>query len=130
MLVLDTSILIDIEKEVIPTIKRIEELSKIYPLLPKITFITEFEFTYGLVDKNEKNKQKALSFLTNFETLFPTKKTALALATLKHKYEKRGIILSLSDLLIASITIENNYVLVTKDNDFQPIEELQKIIVS
>ena len=52
------------------------------------------------------------------------------MADLKYKYEKKGIVVPLADLIIASIAIENNAVLVTSDKDFEKIEELKKIIIS
>jgi|SRR3989338_3053307 len=129
MLILDTSILIDIEQEITSTIEKVKELYLTYPLLPKISFITEFEFMYGLEGKNEKNKAKSLAFLQNFEVLYPTKKTSSIISKLKYKYEKKGITFSFTDLYIASLALENHLILVTKDGDFKPIEEIQKIII-
>ncbi len=51
-----------------------------------------------------------------------TKNTADRLVELKQKYE-----LPLADLLIAAQVIENNGILITKDNDFDKIKEIEKI---
>jgi predicted nucleic acid-binding protein len=40
----------------------------------------------------------------------------------------KGVI-SLADLIIASIVIEKGMILVTSDKDFEKIEELRKIII-
>ncbi len=128
-ILLDTSILIDIERNHQPTVIKITELSKEHPLPPKISFITDFEYRIGLQRKTIPNRQAALNFLQNFILILPTKYTSQLLANLKYKYEQKGIILSLSDLLIASLAIENNLLLVTKDKDFTALEELKKVII-
>ena len=78
-----------------------------------------------------KNKffQTNLIFLKKFNVLHTTNSSAEILSDLKIKYDKKGIALSLADLLSASIVIDNNLVLVTKDKDFERIEELKKIIL-
>ena len=128
-LLLDTSLLIDIERRFPPTIAKLKELSKTYPLPARITVVNEFEFLLGIQEKSPKNKEKAVAFLNNFTVLQTTKQTAGILTNLKHKYDKKGIVLSLADLLIASLAIENNRILVTKDHDFKEIEELRIISV-
>jgi len=128
-LVFDTSILIDLERKKETTIKGLEDLSKTYPSPAKISFVNEFEFLWGIKDKNLKNKEKVISFLNNFVVLHTTSKTSKILVSLKHKYDKKGLALPLADLLIASLAIENNGVLVTKDKDFLKIEELKKVIL-
>ncbi len=129
MLIFDTSIIIDIEHNIKPTIEKIKELSQTYPFLPKIAFIAEFEFIYGLQGKNEKNQAKALSFLQNFEVVYPTKKTSSIIAQLKYKYERKGLTFSLTDLYIAALALEHQLILITKDGDFKPIEEINKIVL-
>ncbi len=129
ILLLDTSILIDIERNHQPTILKLAELSKEHPLQPKISFITDFEFRIGLQRKTIPNKQVALDFLQKFALVLPTQYTSPLLANLKYKYEQKGIIFSLSDLLIASLAIENNLLLITKDKDFMALEELRKVII-
>lgn len=47
------------------------------------------------------------------------------MADLKYKYEKKGIVIPLADLIIANIAIENNTVLVTSDKHFERPEELK-----
>ncbi len=128
-LVMDTSILIDIERRKEETINKLNNLIKKYPSPAKITFINEFEFKFGLEKHEPKNKEKALVFLNNFSVIQTSKKTAGILAKLKYKYDRKGIVIPLADLLIASLVIENSMVLLTKDNDFLKIEELEKIVL-
>ena len=123
-LIFDTSILIDIERKNKETIDKIEELKDMYPTQAKIGFISYFEFLLGLKDKSIKNKEKSKEFIEKFSVLQTTKNTADNLVALKQKYE-----LPLADLLIASQTLENNGILITKDKDFEQIKEMNKIIL-
>ncbi len=123
-LVFDTSIIIDLERGRRETIVKINELRKLYPAPARISFISYFEFLYGLKEKSPKNQEKSRAFIDKFRVLQTSKKTAEILANLKKLYE-----LSLSDLIIAAQVIENNYILVTKDKDFEKINEIERIIV-
>ena len=128
-LIFDTSILIDIERRKEETLKKLEELAKTYPAPAKLTFINEFEFLFGLKEYEPKKKEMAVQFLNNFHIIQTTKRTTKILADIKWKYDKKGVAISLTDLIIACIAIENNMTLVTKDKDFLNIEELNKIII-
>src|SRR3989344_4688224 len=124
-LIFDTSILIDIERKNKETIDKIKELRKMYPSPAKIGFISYFEFLLGLKDKSPKNKEMSKEFIEKFNVLQTTKNTADTLVILKQRYE-----LPLADLLIAAQTLENNGILITKDNDFKKIIEIEKIIIT
>lgn len=128
-LVLDTSVLIDIEKKCKGTIEKIEELRKVHYMPAAITFVSYFEFYFGAISKNIKNKQLMLEFISKFNCLKASAKTGEILAELKFKYDKIGLALPLADLIIASQVIENNMVLLTKDKDFGRITEIRKIIL-
>lgn len=128
-LVLDTSILIDIERRKEVTLEKLRQIILIHQQPAKITFVNQFEFLLGIKEREPKNKEKAIAFLNQFLGINTTKLTAGILSDLKYKYDKIGKNLSLTDLLIASLVIENNMVLLTKDKDFEKIEELKKIIL-
>ncbi len=128
-LVFDTSILIAIERGDKEIINKLEDLHKSYPSSPQLTFISLFEYLIGLKIRKNKSLQNNLTFLKKFNVLHTTNSSAEILSDLKIKYDKKGIALSLADLLSASIVIENHLVLVTKDKDFDKIEELKKIIL-
>lgn len=128
-LVLDTSIVIDVEQRKEATLQQLSTLAKMHPFPAKITIVNEFEFLVGLKEKSQKNKEKAMVILKKFGVLHTTRSTAEILSDLKYKYEKQGKVLPLADLLIAAIVIENNMVFLTKDKDFQHIAELRKIIL-
>ncbi len=124
MLILDTSIIIEIERGNKQVIAKLEELKKQHKTPPKISFMTYFEFLEGISKKSDKNKEKALAFIELFETLQTTKNTVKNLVALRQKYE-----FPLPDLFIAAQTQENNAVLITKDKDFRGIAEIEKIIL-
>ncbi len=128
ILVFDTSILIELERKNNQIINKLKELVKIYPAPAQISFMSYFEFYDGLIEKNIKNKNKSLEFINKFEVIQTTKRTAEILSDLKQRCTKQGISLPLADLLIASQAIEKNFILITRDSDFNKIEELNKII--
>lgn len=123
-LVLDTSIVIEIERNNKDVISRLDNLRKKYPFLSKIAFFTYFEFIEGISLKSEKNKEKFFSLIENFEVIQTTRKTAQILVGLRKKYE-----FPMPNLLIAAQVIENDGILVSRDNDFNDIKELKKIII-
>jgi predicted nucleic acid-binding protein len=124
--VFDTSILINIERRHAPTLKKLRDIEALG--VPMIAFINYYEFYRGTLKRNPHNRAKALAFIQKFTFLQPTIRTAETLAKLRTKYQKRGILLPLADLLIASQAIEHNATLITADPDFRNFEELKKII--
>ena len=54
-LVLDTSIVIELERGNQETIKEIKKVLKEYASPPSITFITYFEFLQGIIKRSPKN---------------------------------------------------------------------------
>jgi len=128
-LVFDTSILIAIERRDMSVLNKLEELHHSYPSSPQLTFISLFEYLFGLKMLKNKSFQSNLLFLKKFNVLHTSDSSAEILSDLKIKYEKIGISLPLADLISASIVIDNGLVLITKDKDFEKIEELKKIII-
>ena len=128
-LLLDTSVLIGIQRREKDVIEKINELKNSHFRPASISFINYFEFYEGLLDKNVKNRQINIDFINKFNCLRASSITAEILALLKSKCEKKGIVIGLADLIVASHTKENNMVLVTKDRDFEKIEDIIKIII-
>lgn len=128
-LLLDTSVLIEIQRKNKEVTKRLEELTSVHFQPASISFINYFEFYIGLSDKKIKNRQIMIEFVNRFNCLKASSLTAQILAELKSKYEKKGVIIGLADLIVASHAKENNMLLVTKDKTFEKIEEINKIIV-
>ena len=123
-LLIDTSVLIDIEKRRKETLTRLLELKKIHPAKPRLSFISYFEFLFGLRNRSPRNKEKAQSYLDKFEIVHTNDSCVKNLVYLKEKYE-----LPLADLIIASQVMEKGDVLITKDKDFEQIKEIEKIII-
>lgn len=128
-LIFDTSVLIDIENRDTATLEKLRELARNYGSTGQITFIALFEYLFGLHGKSIENKNLALEFINSFECIQTTRRTAEILSDLNYKYKKLGKMISLTDLMIAAQTIENNGILVTGDLGFNNIEELNKIIL-
>ena len=122
--ILDTSIMIGLQRGDQRVKKEIESLSRIFPATPLITFLNIFEYIVG-ISRLTKRKAQAMELLENFDIVNTTAKTAEVMASLRLKYDKRGMRLSLSDLLIAGLAVENDMVLVTSDKDFGVIKELK-----
>ena len=129
ILVFDTSILIDIENRNKDVILKIKEMSKLYTTPAMITFINYFEVFHGITNKSPSKKEKAEAFLEIFNMMQPTKQTARILSKLKEKYDKIGKPISLTDFIIAAQVIENDALLLTRDRDFEKIEEMNKVII-
>lgn len=129
IMVLDTSILIDLQRGNSKTRESLRKIAKEYPYPAKITVLSKFEFLTGLLGNYVKNEGRVREFISSFSVLQTTEKSAYIFAELKDKYDKRGMQIPLIDLLIAGLVIENSFVLVTKDKDFEKIEELKKIII-
>ena len=129
-LLLDTSILVGIQRKDRDIIRKLGNLTKIHFHPSSVSFINYFEFYYGLIDKNVKNRQIMIEFINKFNCLKASVMTAQILAELKHKYDKKGIPIGLADLIIASQAKENNLVLVSMDKTFEKIEEINKIILN
>ena len=129
ILVFDTSVIVDLERNNYGTIEKIKKLIRLHSSEAKITFITYYEFLKGIEKRNIKNKEHAIEFINKFEFLDINKRTAEILAELKVKYDKLGLEIPLVDLLIAAQVIENQMLLVTKDKIFENIKELNKVIL-
>ena len=128
-LVFDTSVLIALQRKDDQVIAKLEELSKTYALTPYTTFLNIFEFLLGIKLKPPRNAKESVAFVRRFDILNTTERTSELMADLKLKYDRKGLVLPIADLIITSLVIENDMVLVTRDRDFEKIEELHKEII-
>ncbi|VVB81753.1 tRNA(fMet)-specific endonuclease VapC [uncultured archaeon] len=128
-LLLDSSVLFELEKDNKTIVNRLKEMSAGHPARACISFMSSVEFLYGIEEKSDEEKAEAKEFLWKFCVLHTTNETAAWLAYLKHKYDKLGKPKSISGLFIASQALEHKLTLVTKDRDFEDISEIKKIIV-
>jgi len=125
-LLLDTSILIELERENRDILSSIERLSGKRDERPFISFTSLVEFLTGYEMLSLEKKVKAKKFIWQFPVLHTTNSTAAILSSLKHKYKSQK---SMTDLFIASHAIEHNLTLITRDKDFTGINELKKVVI-
>ena len=128
-LVLDTSVLIEIEKKNPSVITQLSVLSKDHPEPPAITFPTYCEYYLGYLDQRPESQAKALKDLEYYPTLHTTNRNARLFARLRHTLGSRGKPLSTFDSLIASIALEHNLPLATLDQAFTDVPGLRVILL-
>lgn len=87
-LLIDSSVLFDLERDDKVILKRVKEISKAHPGQAFISFMTYTEFLYGIEGKPDEKKAKAKEFVWKFSIINTTNETALWLAYLKHKYDR------------------------------------------
>lgn len=129
MLVLDTNVLIELEKHNIKIINILQQLTNQFPTKPYITAPTYSEFLYGFLKHSNKKEEQAKQFLGAYEILHTTKESSQLLAKLKLDLEKQGKAIPIFDLLIASIVLDKKATLVTMDEHFNNIKELEIKII-
>jgi len=128
-LVLDTSILIDIEKKNQEVIAKMARLSETYTDPPAITFATFAEFYLGYLRRHPAKREQALKELDKYVLLNSTRGSTIKFAELKETMEHTGNAMSSFDLLIASVVIDRKMILVTRDKGFRGVERLNTIIL-
>src|SRR3989338_1807429 len=109
MIVLDTNILIEFEAHNVELIKFLQNLTKKFPSRPYITSANYSEFLYYKLLNTSKNSSKLL-------------------AKIKYELEKKGKMIPVFDVLIASIVMDKRAMLITFDEHFKNIEGLEVII--
>lgn len=120
--------LIGFERKNSKIVTALQQLSHTHAIA-KTTFLNRSEFLIGTSGKSLRNQRLAQEVLEKFPVLHTTNRTAEIIATLRLKYDARGEMLPLADLIIASLAIEHNATLVSADQVFSRIEELQSVIV-
>ncbi|MBI4450693.1 type II toxin-antitoxin system VapC family toxin [Candidatus Woesearchaeota archaeon] len=127
-LVFDTNILIDIERGDTATLRSVAELSQCGQP-PAITAPTYAEYYYGLLKKPLASRLRAIRGLDVYTVLNTTKESARLIAELKQALEKAGTALSVFDLFIAAIALDQGATLVTRDKAFTNVPQLKVEVV-
>lgn len=119
LVILDTSILIDIEQGNPSVVARLEKLIEELPNPePAIAWVSFFEFYYGAM--GSESEQKSLEFLNKFYFIGMDKEaTRIFTSFKKAKSDVKDF-----DLLIASIALAQNAMLITRDSDFKRVKGL------
>lgn len=125
---LDTSILIEIEKENQDIISRIARLDQKGHGEFYITFFNFCEFYYGAINKNERNKKRILDGLRKYRLLNTSEPAAIIFCKLLQELKKTGKQVAQFDLLIASIAIDSDLTLLTADKGFKEIPQLRTVV--
>lgn len=128
-LVIDTSVLIEVEKGNMSVISKLEKLKKTPNDEIIITFFTLCEFYNGLVKKTEKNRQEARERMSKYIILNTTKEAALIFSEIFSKLKQNGKQIPVFDIMIAAVSVAHNLPLVTLDAHFKEISELKSIII-
>lgn len=127
-LVIDTSVLIEIENNNQEIINKINQLKNAPNTELYITIFTFCEFYYGAMNKSEKNKERARERLGHYTLLPTTPQSGIIFCDLLHQSKKKGKPASQFDLFIAAIAIEQDFTLLTMDTYFAEIPGLKKVI--
>ena len=130
MIVLDTNILIEFEAHNVELIKFLQNLTKKFPSRPYITSANYSEFLYGFIKESPKKQEKAIEFLEDYNLLNTSKNSSRLLAKIKYELEKKGKMIPIFDVLIASIVMDKKAMLITFDEHFKNIEGLEVVIPS
>ena len=128
MIVLDTNILIEFEAHNVELIKFLQNLTKKFPSRPYITSANYSEFLYGFIKESPKKQEKAIEFLEDYKLLNTSKNSSKLLAKIKYELEKKGKMIPIFDVLIASIVMDKKAMLITFDEHFKNIEGLEVVI--
>ena len=124
MTFLDTSVIIDFlagDKEIVALVKEINEKEEI-----KTTTITEYEL---IRHKTKIKRQAAEKFLSGVPFVLSTDPAARKAALLYEKLRKAGKMINENDLLIAGISLSNDELLLTRDQKFCSIDDVNIKIV-
>ena len=127
-LVLDTSVLIDIEKNVELTKQKLLSLRQNLPLALAITSITYTEIFRGYL-KIGKNQDEIEDILEKYILLNTTKNSSIIAADIMNILYEKGKPIPVQDILIASIAIDSGGILATKDPHFQDVQNLKVIMI-
>ena len=111
--------------------KPIDVLSKLKKKASKdiyISSITVAELEHGVEKSNypERNKIALVEFLSLFQILYYTDGDALYYGKIRSNLEKRGQIIGMMDMLIASQALSHDLILVTNNTkEFERIENIK-----
>jgi len=111
--------------------KPIDVLSKLKKKASKdiyISSITVAELEHGVEKSNypERNKIALVEFLSLFQILYYTDGDALYYGKIRSNLEKRGQLIGMMDMLIASQALSHDLILVTNNTkEFERIENIK-----
>jgi tRNA(fMet)-specific endonuclease VapC len=108
--------------------KIVSQFKRLSPSEINLASITVAELFYGAEKSKAKKKNWAIieNFVSNFEIVPFDEKSCAIYARIRASLEKSGLPIGPMDLLIASISLANNYILVTNNiKEFRRIKGLK-----
>lgn len=127
MYLLDTSVYVEIEQGLDKTISQVDSILTKHPGTISICSPVYSEIYYGLL--KIKNNQLKLEKLNTLPLVQTTKKSSKILSLIKQDLEKKGLMIPVMDMIIASIAKDIGAILLTKDKHFTNINDLNVIFL-
>jgi predicted nucleic acid-binding protein len=121
MFLIDTNILIDALKSRRARLEFLQRLSRSEPLA--FCSIVVAELFAGLATQAEVSKARA-DLLDTIVYVATSESAAELAGSLQHQYKKKGITLSLTDVMIAAVAMSEGHTLVTDNVRHFPMPEL------
>jgi len=128
MYLLDTSVYVEIEQGLDKTISQVDSILTKHPGTISICSPVYSEIYYGLL--KIKNNQLKLEKLNTLPLVQTTKKSSKILSLIKQDLEKKGLMIPVMDMIIASIAKDMGAILLTKDKHFSNIDALNVIYLN
>ena len=128
--ILDTNILIEMEKKNHSVIEQVDRLSELHHQKPHIASLSVSELFYGTLSQPIRKQVASLNKLRNYVVLNSSISSSIMLANIDNISTKTGRKIPPFDLFIASIAIDNDMHLVTLDKHFKNIPGLDVICIN
>jgi len=130
MLVLDTDILIEVEKKDANIIKFLANLKEQHSEGISLTSPVYAEFIFGLMALAADKKERAAASLNAYRVLDFDKYAATIFAGIKWDLERKGSPIPIFDLLNAAIALRHGATIVTRDCHYRSVRGLKVSMVS
>ncbi|MBW2968580.1 PIN domain-containing protein [Candidatus Woesearchaeota archaeon] len=128
-IVLDTSVLVALEKDNKDIISKLRKISEFHKTRPFVASISLAEIMCGALNQNIKKQIKVIENFKDYHILNSSFSSSMILANFSHVLNKKGKRIPITDLIIASIAIDNDLNLVTLDNHFNRIPGLNVLYI-
>jgi len=126
MILLDADVIIELERQNEKIIAELEKLQAEHAEMFAISPAVYAEVYYGNLAVPEK-AAKVNILLEKFKTLPFNEDSAKIFAKIKFLLDKKGTPIPISDLITASVALEHDSILVSKDEHFKRVPNLKLI---
>ncbi len=128
-IILDSNILIELERNNKEIIEKIREISKFHKTKPFVASVSISEVMCGAFKQNIKKQLTILENFKDYNILNTSFSSSMIMANFAHVLNKKGKRIPITDLIIASIAVDNDLNLVTMDNHFNRIPGLNVLYI-